>query len=104
MEMAFWKEQLYNISRMDNVYCKLSGMVTEARWNNWTKEDFRPYLDVVVESFGIDRIVFGSDWPVCLAAASYEEVVGIMEDYFSSFSILEQEKIFGSNAMTFYGL
>ncbi len=103
-EIAFWKRQLYNISRMDNVYCKLSGMVTESHWNNWSKEIFWPYIDAVVESFGVDRIVFGSDWPACLPAASYGEVIEIMEDYFSSFSILEQEKLFGGNAMTFYGL
>ncbi len=104
MEIAFWKQQLYNISRMDNVYCKLSGMVTESHWNDWDKESFAPYLDAVVESFGVDRIVFGSDWPACLPAASYGEVLEIIENYFSSFSILEQEKLFGGNAMTFYGL
>jgi L-fuconolactonase len=82
----------------------MSGMVTEADWKNWKKEDFKPYLDVVVETFGTDRIMFGSDWPVCLVAASYSEMLGIVEDYFSTFSKDEQENIFGLNAIRFYNL
>ncbi len=104
MEIEIWKKYIVNLSSMDNVYCKLSGMVTEAHWNNWTKKTLTPYVDVVVECFGINRIVFGSDWPVCLLAGSYGEVLGVVEDYFSSFSIPEQEKIFGGNAVDFYGL
>jgi L-fuconolactonase len=103
-EIDIWRKQIFNISRMDNVYCKLSGMVTEAHWNNWTKETFAPYMEVIVESFGINRIVFGSDWPVCLLAGTYGEVLGIVENYFSTFSIPEQEMIFGGNAMAFYDL
>jgi len=79
-------------------------MVTEADWKNWKKEDFKPYLDVVVEAFGTKRIMFGSDWPVCLVATSYNEMLSIVEDYFPSFSKEEQEKIFGLNAIRFYNL
>jgi L-fuconolactonase len=79
-------------------------MVTEADWKNWKREDFKPYMDVVVEAFGIDRIMFGSDWPVCLVAASYNEMLEIVEDYFSSFSKEEQQKFFGLNAIRFYNL
>ncbi len=99
-----WKKDITAVAQFENVYCKISGMVTEADWNSWKKEDFKPYLDVIVETFGIDRIMFGSDWPVCLVAASYEEVVGIVGDYFSSFSKNEQGKFFALNANQFYNL
>jgi L-fuconolactonase len=99
-----WQNGLEALALSENVFCKLSGMVTEADWKNWNKEDFTPYMDVVLEAFGIDRIMFGSDWPVCLVAASYEEVIGIISDYFSSFSSSEKEKIFGGNASRFYKL
>ena len=79
-------------------------MVTEASWQHWKKDDFKPYLDVIVEAFGIDRILFGSDWPVCLVAGTYEEVVGLIEDYFAAFTKDEQEKIFSTNAIRFYKL
>jgi L-fuconolactonase len=103
-ELETWKKGIVEISGMEQVYCKLSGLVNEAHWKNWTKQMFTPYLDVIVESFGANRILFGSDWPVCLLSASYEDVLGIAEDYFSSFSKTEQEKIMGGNAVAFYGL
>lgn len=99
-----WTLDIESIAKLPNVYCKVSGMVTEADWKGWEKENFRPYIDVVVENFGIDRIMFGSDWPVCLVAASYKEVVDIVKDYFSTFSADEQEKVFGGNAVSFYNL
>jgi L-fuconolactonase len=99
-----WKKDISILGQFENLYCKVSGMVTEADWKEWKKEDFQPYLDVVIETFGVNRIMFGSDWPVCLVAASYDEVVGIAEDYFSTFSKEEQERIFGSNAIEFYKL
>ena len=99
-----WKKDIETVAKFENVYCKISGMVTEADWKNWTKEDFAPYMDVIFEAFGTGRIMFGSDWPVCLVAASYEEVVGIVEDHFSSYSKDEQEKIFTGNATKFYKL
>lgn len=99
-----WKEDMKAIAQFPNVHCKISGMVTEANYKNWKPADFRPYLDTVVEAFGTDRIMFGSDWPVCLVAASYEQMIGIVQDYFSSFSKEEQDKFFGLNATTFYNL
>jgi L-fuconolactonase len=99
-----WKKDITALAEFTNVSCKVSGMVTEANWKNWKKEDFKPYLDVVVEAFGMKRLMFGSDWPVCLVAASYAEVVTLVREYFSSFSIDEQDDFFGGNAMRFYNL
>jgi L-fuconolactonase len=92
------------IAPYKNVFCKISGMVTEADWKNWKKEDFKPYLDTVVEAFGTKRILYGSDWPVCLVAASYARMIHIVRDYFSTFSQAEQAAFFGGNATTFYNL
>lgn len=99
-----WKDGIEAISKFDNVYCKISGMVTEADFAKWNQNDFRPYIDIVVNAFGTKRIMFGSDFPVCLVAASYEEVLSIAQDYFSSFSITEQQDFFGNNAIHFYNL
>ena len=99
-----WKRELREVASFDNVCCKISGLVTEARWNSWQKEDFTSYLDAVVEMFGTDRLMYGSDWPVCTLSATYEDVHGIAASYFSSFSQGEQRKIFGANATKFYGL
>ena len=99
-----WKKGIDALSSFNNVYCKVSGMVTEASWKQWRYEDFTPYLDVVSNSFGAERLLFGSDWPVCLVAASYEQVIGIVERYFSTFTKNEQDLIFGKNAVTFYNL
>jgi L-fuconolactonase len=101
---ASWAEQMRTVSKNPNVYCKLSGLVTEATWNNWRNEDFRLYLDVVFDAFGTRRLMFGSDWPVCLLAASYRQVQQILEDYLSGHSSEEKELIFGRNAIDFYGL
>lgn len=99
-----WKKDMFRIAAYQNVFCKISGMVTEANWKTWKKEDFTPYLDVVVDAFGTDRIMFGSDWPVCLVAASYKQMMNVVEDYFLSFSNNEKEKVFGKNAYNFYKL
>jgi L-fuconolactonase len=99
-----WKRDITALAEFSNVSCKVSGMVTEANWKNWKQEDFKPYLDVVVEAFGMKRLMFGSDWPVCLVAASYSEVVNLVREYFSSFSTDEQDDFFGGNAMRFYNL
>ena len=99
-----WKKGMEKIAQHSNVYCKISGMVTEADWKNWTADDLRPYMDVVVNSFGIDRIMYGSDWPVCLVASSYKRWLQTVKDYFVSYSAEEQEKVFSSNAMKFYKL
>lgn len=97
-----WEKDMRELARCNNVWCKLSGMVTEGDWHNWKQQDFDPYLDVVVDSFGVQRIMYGSDWPVCLVAASYQETFFIAKRYFSSFSRQEQEFIFGGNAVEFY--
>lgn len=99
-----WKACMEKISKHQNVYCKLSGMVTEADWKNWTKESLTPYIDVVVNCFGTDRIMFGSDWPVCLVASSYTNWLGVIKEYFASYTIDEQEKVFSKNAIRFYNL
>ncbi len=99
-----WQEDMKAIAEHKNVFCKISGMVTEANWNNWKKTDFDPYMDVVVNAFGTDRVMFGSDWPVCLVAAQYGDVLNIVKDYFSGYSGTEQKRIFGGNAIEFYSL
>ena len=99
-----WKKGIETLASFENVYCKVSGMVTEGHWKNWTKDDFVPYLDVISQSFGSTRLMYGSDWPVCLVAASYEQVIGLVNDYFSTFSQHEQDLIFGKNAIRFYNL
>jgi len=103
-EIDQWKKDMKTVGELPNVSCKISGMVTEADWKNWKASDFRPYMDVVVEAFGMKRIMFGSDWPVCLVAAEYADVVKITEDYFSSFSKDEQQQFFSTNASEFYKL
>ncbi len=99
-----WKPDIQALARHENVSCKLSGMVTEADPEHWQREDFRPYLDVVVEAFGPDRLLFGSDWPVCLLAAHYDQVVELVEDYVGGFTETEKAKIWGGNAVKFYNL
>ncbi len=99
-----WKKQIKEIAVFENVYCKISGMVTEADWSSWKKDDFTKYLDVIIEAFGTNRIMYGSDWPVCTLAAKYEEQYNIVKDYFSSFSKTEQEHFLGATACNFYQL
>jgi L-fuconolactonase len=99
-----WKRDILQMTQYENVYCKISGLLTEADWQNWKKEDFIPYLDVAVEAFGSNRMVFGSDWPVSLLAGSYKKVVNVVADYFASFSKAEQDQFFGKNAIQFYNL
>lgn len=99
-----WKRDMLAIAQYENVYCKVSGMVTEADYQLWQPANFTPYLDAVVEAFGTKRIMFGSDWPVCLVAASYQQMLGIVQDYFSAFSSDEQAAFFGRNAEIFYNI
>ena len=99
-----WKKDIQALASFENVFCKVSGMVTEANWKSWSKNDLTPYLDSITESFGTGRLMFGSDWPVCLVAATYEQVVDVVKDYFSAFSPQEQDAIFGKNAIRFYNL
>ncbi|MEP6675699.1 MAG: amidohydrolase family protein [Ferruginibacter sp.] len=99
-----WKKDIEIVAAYENVYCKISGMVTEADWQQWQDEDFFPYLDIIVNAFGMKRIMFGSDWPVCLVAGNYKKVKDITEKYFSSFSNEEQDMFFCKNAVGFYNL
>jgi L-fuconolactonase len=99
-----WKEDIRSLAALPNVWCKVSGMVTEADWQSWKPEDFIPYIDTVVEAFGTSRLMFGSDWPVCLVAGKYADVLGVAENYFASFSNDEQRKFFRQNAIDFYHL
>jgi L-fuconolactonase len=99
-----WKNDIQAIAKYENVHCKISGMITEADWKNWSADDIRPYLDIVVEAFSIKRIMYGSDWPVCLVAGSYTETLNVVRNYFSSFTKNEQEFFFGQNAIKFYNL
>jgi L-fuconolactonase len=99
-----WERDIKSLAKYPNLYCKISGMATEADWTTWKSEDLKPYLDIVVEAFGVDRLLFGSDWPVCLVASSYERWLNTIEHYFKEFSISEQEKIFALNCESFYTL
>lgn len=99
-----WEKDIKAVAAFKNVYCKVSGMVTEADWQNWQPADFNNYLGVVTESFGTNRLMYGSDWPVCKVAADFEQVVNIVKDYFSAFSQTEQQAFFGGNAIEFYNI
>jgi L-fuconolactonase len=99
-----WKMDMETISKYQNVSCKISGMVTEADWNLWDKKDFNPYLDIVFNAFGINRVMYGSDWPVCNLAGGYDKSLEIFSDYTSKLSQHEQSLLWGGNAIKFYNL
>ncbi|HEV3327445.1 MAG TPA: amidohydrolase family protein [Puia sp.] len=99
-----WKDAIRAVAAYGNTWCKISGMVTEADWKHWKPEHFEPYLDTVLEAFGPGRVLYGSDWPVCLVAATYPQVLQIVRDYFSRLSADEQAAFFGGNAVKFYHL
>jgi L-fuconolactonase len=100
-----WKDLMREVAQHSNVYCKLSGMVTEADCQNWKLEQLRPYADVVFEQFGEGRVMFGSDWPVCLLAASYDQVLSVSRTLVSSrLGKAAEAAVFGDNAARFYRL
>ena len=99
-----WAGHMRAIAQNRNVFCKVSGMVTEADWLGWKPEDMRPYLDVVFEAFGPERVMFGSDWPMCLLAASYTRLKQLVENYIQTLPAADQENVFGGSATRFYGL
>jgi L-fuconolactonase len=103
-DVTEWAKDMRTIAQNENVSCKLSGMVTEADWTAWKTEDITPYIDVVFEAFGTDRVMYGSDWPVCRVAATYGEMLAIPETYVAKLSKTEQAKFWGGNAVKFYGL
>jgi len=99
-----WESGVRALARLPNIYCKLSGMVTEARWRQWREDDFRAYLDVIFNAFGPERVMIGSDWPVCTLSADYGQALGIVIDYIAQLSSEVQEGILGGNCARFYGL
>ena len=103
-DIKSWRKDIFTLAKHEKVMCKISGMVTEADWNQWKYEDLEPYLNTVLEAFGSDRLMFGSDWPVCLLAAEYEQVISVVEKFISKLSEAEQTGIMGENAVKFYKL
>ncbi|PZE22335.1 amidohydrolase family protein [Paenibacillus xerothermodurans] len=106
-EQAFepWRELMQEASAFPNVHCKLSGMMTEANHTHWKQEDIKPYVSEICRMFGPDRVMFGSDWPVCLLAASYEQVVSLLlQTLPHHWPDSAKEKVFGANAAAFYGI
>lgn len=103
-EIDSWNSQIEVISAAPNISCKLSGMVTEADWADWEAKDFTPYLQTVFDYFGVERVLFGSDWPVCLLAAEYKKVLQLVQSFTANLSKEEQTQIFGANACEIYNL
>jgi L-fuconolactonase len=99
-----WAERMKKLAEFPNVHVKLSGLVTEADWKNWTKEDFTPYLETCLDYFGAERLMIGSDWPVCLLGGSYDEVTGIVDEFARGLSQAGYAEIMGQSAINFYNL
>ena len=102
--VAGWRDDLKRAAAHPNVFCKLSGMVTEADWKNWKPSDLKPYVETALESFGPERCMFGSDWPVCELAASYGSVMDALKEILGALSDHEYKRIFSQTAIDFYGL
>jgi L-fuconolactonase len=103
-EFSPWKENIRELAKRENVSCKISGMVTEANFQGWTPEQLHPYFDIILEAFGPGRLLFGSDWPVCLVATTYKEWMDLVLKTIASFSETEQADIMGKNAIRIYKL
>lgn len=103
-EIREWLAALEPVAALPNIHCKLSGLVTEADWTSWQPNDLRPYVDSALELFGVDRLMFGSDYPVCLLAATYDRVLDAFQETLKSLSGPDREKIFSANAAKFYRL
>lgn len=99
-----WETGMRAIAERPNVCCKLSGLVTEAEWSHWTSETFGPYLDTVLDAFGTDRLMIGSDWPVCTLAATYAQAMGVVTDWSGKLSADERAALLGQNCARFYGV
>ena len=97
-----WREDLRALAECPNVWCKLSGLVTEAAWKQWQSADFHPYIEAVLEAFGLERVMIGSDWPVCTLSGDYGATMGVVTDYIRRFPTATQEEIFGGNCARFY--
>lgn len=103
-ELAAWSHTINELAKNKNVSCKISGMVTEADWKSWEENDFKRYFEVVLNAFGADRIMYGSDWPVCKLAATYEQVAKLAEYLIQDLSSSEKEKFWAFNAKKAYGI
>ena len=103
-ELSPWREQMRELARHANVWCKVSGLVTEADWSTWEPIDFRPFLEVAFGAFGVDRLMFGSDWPVCTLAGSYARVHSLVSEYAQALPADAHAKLFGGTAARFYGV
>ncbi len=99
-----WAVLMKEIAKQENVFCKLSGMITEADYNHWKPEQIHPYMNLVLEAFDSNRLLFGSDWPVCLVAGNYSKVKELVVNFISKLSTNEQQNIMGANAIKFYNL
>jgi L-fuconolactonase len=103
-EVKNWERAIREVAKYPNVHCKVSGMVTEANWYAWEEEDFKPYMDVVFDAFGVERLMFGSDWPVCMVAGGYNRVIKMVRHYTTHLTDLEKALFWGGNALKFYGI
>ncbi|RIW14986.1 amidohydrolase [Algoriphagus lacus] len=103
-EWKEWKKAMTLLAERELVHCKLSGMVTEADWKKWTTDQLFPYLEIALELFGPNRLMYGSDWPVCLVAGEYEQVYRVVDDFTSQLSSTEKDRIMGETAAEFYKL
>ena len=103
-EMQPWADQISEIASHENVFVKVSGLFTEADWHNWNHQTFAPYLDHILNTFTPARMMFGSDWPVCLLAATYADTINLMEEFVKEFSVSEQESFWANNARRAYKL
>lgn len=99
-----WATLMTEVGKQKNVFCKLSGMPTEANYKTWTPQQIEPYMNLVLKAFGTDRIMFGSDWPVCLVAGNYKKVKELVTNFIATLSPNEQTAIMGKNAVKFYNL
>ncbi|MFC4096926.1 amidohydrolase family protein [Euzebyella saccharophila] len=99
-----WSVLITEIAKHENVFCKISGMITEADYENWSRDEIFPYMSLILEAFGPNRVMYGSDWPVCLVAGTYPQVKNLVKEFIQDLSTIEQEKIMGKNAIAFYNL
>lgn len=103
-DLDAWKRGMTEIAQRPNVMCKLSGLVTETDWESWKVETFEPYLEHVLEAFGTDRLMIGSDWPVCTLAADYMRAMRVVLDWSQALSEAERAALLGGNCARFYGI
>ncbi len=103
-EIKMWADGIRRLAAYPNVFCKMSGLVTESDWEHWTPAQIEPYLDVAFDAFGPNRLMIGSDWPVCLVAASYSQVIDVVKSYITRRAPEALDMVFGSNAQSFWRL